>query len=174
MRCGMRLLLLYAGLLPVLLGVQPVAGAEAYHPPQEYELRLLDALFRGDEPAGADDASLLLLLSRRGGRWERVYGVARDLTARVQVGRVDGPSPEGSEHELTLVMEVKRGGPWDGYLNVEVALERTEAKLYTVTKPDGASMHGVFLTGPSASTARGSSSARLDSGRGAAAVRQAL
>jgi hypothetical protein len=84
------------------------APARAAGPPQEIELRLVDALFRGETPEEFP-ASLILLLGRDDDGWRRVYGVARDFAEDVHAGRVTDGRLTDEALTLSLAMTVLRG-----------------------------------------------------------------
>ncbi|MFO8013222.1 MAG: hypothetical protein R6X20_07945 [Phycisphaerae bacterium] len=100
-----RLLVLTALAAAVAVANGP---ARAAGPPQEIELRLFDALFRGETP-DEDPASFILLLGREDDTWRRVYGVARDFAEDVHAGRVTEGRLTDEALTLSLAMTVLRG-----------------------------------------------------------------
>ncbi len=77
--------------------------------PREYEVRLTDAVFRGQTPED-EPHLLILLLGRDEQGWRRVCGVARDMTERVQTGHVLEASVNDRAMTFELAMPIHRGG----------------------------------------------------------------
>jgi len=84
------------------------AAARPTSPRQEIELRLYDALFRGERPE-EHPASFILLLGRDDGGWRRVYGVARDFAEDIHAGRVTEGRLTDEALTLSFAMTVIRG-----------------------------------------------------------------
>ncbi|MBM4019147.1 MAG: hypothetical protein FJ288_12610 [Planctomycetes bacterium] len=76
-------------------------------PPQrmEIELRLYGAVFRSDKPAEGGP-TLVLNLKRSGNHWERVWGIAGDVTNSPHTGRVAGGALTDSGGELAIEMNI--------------------------------------------------------------------
>jgi len=110
------------------------ALAAAEPAPLQIEMRLFDAVFRGDKPDEASSA-LLLNLTRVDDRWERVVGTAGNLSRAILLGYVT----EGalSEQHIQLALEVNVAG--DGYTKIDtrakylVDLKRTQGDLFEGT-----------------------------------------
>ncbi|MFW6061503.1 MAG: hypothetical protein ACOC93_01720, partial [Planctomycetota bacterium] len=104
----MRHILLAVCLLAVTAGA---GWAQSPDAPEatEYELRLFDALFRGDEPT-PDSPTLLLWLRRDADGWGRVWGIARTFTDVVQWGRVVESDLEADPATLTIEMRIQTLG----------------------------------------------------------------
>jgi len=113
--------------LAALLAIT-TAGARASGPLQEIELRLYDALFRGETPE-EHPASFILLLGRDDGGWRRVYGVARDFGEDVHAGRITSGRLTDEALTLSLAMTVVRGRSRLPAM-FEVDLERAGDGLY--------------------------------------------
>ena len=103
------------------------AGSLAFaseRPDLEIELRLFDALFRGDAPS-ADTGSLIMLLRRYGERWDRGWGVARDISVWVVEARVE--QAQYSEQQLDFSLEVRLE---DGWAQYRVKVTRGDDAVY--------------------------------------------
>ena len=101
------------GILVALAGAVACAAggafADAARPDVEVELRLFDALFRGEEPS-ADTGSLILLVRRYGQRWGRAWGVARDMSVWVLEGRVTDAKLTDRTFDIGLQMALEQSG----------------------------------------------------------------
>ena len=121
---------LQAGALALAAAALAVGSspAEASTPPREVELRLFDALFRGEMP-GEQPASLILLLGRENDHWRRAYGVARDLTEDVHVGRIVKARLTDKTFTLSLAMTIVIGRFRES-ASFDVDLKRDAGGLY--------------------------------------------
>ncbi|MFO8015279.1 MAG: hypothetical protein R6X20_18510 [Phycisphaerae bacterium] len=99
----------------------------------ELELRLRGALFHGEAP-GEGDPSLLLLLRRVGGRWERVWAAARDYNCSCHWGRVTAADATDDRLTLDLNLTIQRDS-WTrgGRALYRVTLERAGDDTYEGT-----------------------------------------
>jgi len=124
------------------------AGAEAPLPTQ-FELKLINAVFRGSDPA-ANHASLVLNLRQVGDRWERVVGTAGNLSRGIDVGHVTGSKITDDAVEFSLGMHIVG----DGYTEIDEwahydvkAAKKEDGRFYGTWKGDfkGAKREGAAL-----------------------------
>lgn len=113
----------------------PWQAGQADEPlPVQIELKLIGAVFRGDDPA-QNHASLLLNLSRIADRWERVVGTAGDLSRGIDLGYVTNSKLGDDAMELAIRMHIIG----DGYTAIDeraeyrVQLKRSADRLFVGT-----------------------------------------
>lgn len=100
-------------------------------PDGQFDLRLYDALFRGEEP-GDGPSPFLLVLSRKDGDWQRAWGTARGFNHDVHSARVlDAELTERTlrvELDVTLFRDARSSR--DGYARFDVELERSNNGVF--------------------------------------------
>ena len=110
-RSAARLLALtLASAVAVLAAARPASAAPNDPDCTEYRLILRGALFQGDAP-GESDRSLMLWIPRSQGRWQRVWGVARNYNVAYHEGRVAASEAEGDALTLSLEMQIGSRAP---------------------------------------------------------------
>jgi len=132
--CSVFWVALSAALLAAAGGLGSVGLAGQRPLPVQIEVKLINAVFRGDDP-GQNHAALLLKLNKVGDRWERVVGTAGDLSRGIDTGYV--AEGEMTDDAIRLVVRVHIVG--DGYTRIDeraeygIELKRTDGRRFAGT-----------------------------------------